>query len=277
MARFVVGLRRSDARRCSTRTGPGGGVDWADYGDDVVEAQEAAQPAAVPALPRPTGSRPCRDIAARLRAGDGRVADVACGTGWSSIAIARALPGHAGSTASTSTRARSSRARATRGRRGRRRPGHVPHGPDAATADGRGRYDLVTIFEALHDMARPGEVLRGRPAPARARAGGARSPTSASRERVHTRRATTIERMFYGYSVLVCLPNGLADQPSVGDGDGPPAGRRRGAARRGRIRGRHDPARSSTSSSASTASTRSRRAAANARPPRPAAPHENPR
>ena len=53
------------------------------------------------------------DIAARLRDGQGRVADVACGTGWSSISIARHFPGDRRSTASTSTRARSSGPRRT--------------------------------------------------------------------------------------------------------------------------------------------------------------------
>ena len=33
------------------------------------------------------------DVAARLEAGAARVADVGCGCGWSSIAIARAYPG----------------------------------------------------------------------------------------------------------------------------------------------------------------------------------------
>ena len=31
---------------------------------------------------------------------------------------------------------------------------------DAADPAGAGRYDLVTVFEALHDMARPVEALR---------------------------------------------------------------------------------------------------------------------
>ena len=70
----------------------GGGVDWADYGPDVVEAQEA--------LNRPQFANfvgdwigACRTSPQRLATGDGRVADVACGTGWSSISIARAFPG----------------------------------------------------------------------------------------------------------------------------------------------------------------------------------------
>jgi 2-polyprenyl-3-methyl-5-hydroxy-6-metoxy-1,4-benzoquinol methylase len=87
---------------------------------------------------------------------------------------------------------------------------------DGANADGAGRYDLVTIFEALHDMARPAEVLaaaRRLLAP-----GGA---VLIADERVaerFTAPGDEMERMFYGYSVLGCLPNGLYDRPSVAIG-----------------------------------------------------------
>ena len=82
----------------------------------------------------------------------GRVADIGWGTGWSSIAMAAHPrvtvdgfdldPGVVW-TAATQRR---------RGRGGR--PGPVPE-PDAADPVRRGRYDLVTAFECLHDMARP--------------------------------------------------------------------------------------------------------------------------
>ena len=109
------------------------------------------------------------------------------------------------------------RARAgERGRR-RRRPTDVAFlFADGAGREGAGRYDLVTIFEAVHDMARPVEVLaaaRRLLAP-----GGA---VLIGDERVgdaFTAPGDEIERMIYAYSVVVCLPNGLADQPSVGTG-----------------------------------------------------------
>ena len=135
----------------------GKGVDWALYGPDVIESQEAAnRPQFEHLVADWIGDLP--DIAARLRDGTARVADVACGTGWSSISIARALPGRP--------------CRRDRRRRGLDRPGRrrTPRRPastdrvafltaDGAAAEGAGRYDLVTIFEALHDMARPVEVL----------------------------------------------------------------------------------------------------------------------
>jgi 2-polyprenyl-3-methyl-5-hydroxy-6-metoxy-1,4-benzoquinol methylase len=212
VARFVVGTAATmPAVLDAYRTGKG--VDWADYGADVVEAQEG--------LNRPQFAKyvgdwisALPDIAERLRAGDGRVADVACGTGWSSISIARAFPGiqvdgidiDAGSIERATSHAE--------------REGVSDNVSflfaDAADAEGAGRYDLVTIFEAVHDMAQPAKVL----ATARKllKPGGAVLIADERVAETFTAPGDETERMFYGYSVVGCLPNGLADQPSVGTG-----------------------------------------------------------
>ena len=63
------------------------------------------QPPAVPARARRrSGCRRCPDVHERLSAPGARVADVACGGGWSSIAHRAGVPGRRGSTATTSTR-----------------------------------------------------------------------------------------------------------------------------------------------------------------------------
>lgn len=212
LARFVVGSAKAmpmllDAYRT------GGGVDWADYGPDVVEAQEAInRPQFVHLVGDWIDALP--DIAARLRGGEGRVADVACGTGWSSIAIARHFPGIAvdGIDIDEGSIARAKRHAAEEGVDGRVSFLFA----DAADAEGAGRYDLVTIFEAVHDMARPAEVL--------ATARRLLAPSGAvliGDERVaetFTAPGDEAERLFYGYSVVACLANGLVDQPSVGTG-----------------------------------------------------------
>jgi 2-polyprenyl-3-methyl-5-hydroxy-6-metoxy-1,4-benzoquinol methylase len=212
ISRFIVGTAATmPALLEAYRTGQG--VDWADYGSDVIEAQEALnRPQFANFVGDWIGALP--DIAARLRTGDGRVADVACGTGWSSISIARAFPGirvdgidiDAGSI---------ERAKAHAEREGMTdRVSFVF--ADAAVAEGAGRYDLVTIFEAVHDMAQPAAVL----ATARKllKPGGA---VLIGDERVaerFTAPGDEADRLFYGYSVVSCLANGLADQPSVGTG-----------------------------------------------------------
>jgi 2-polyprenyl-3-methyl-5-hydroxy-6-metoxy-1,4-benzoquinol methylase len=212
LARFVVGTAATMPSLLEAyRTGAG--VDWADYGPDVVEAQEAINRPQfhhlvgdwIAALP---------EIDARLRDGSGRVADLACGTGWSSISIARHYPGiHVdGIDIDAGSIERATAHAAETGLSDRVRFLFA----DAADSEGAGRYDLVTIFEALHDMARPVEVLtaaRRLLAP-----GGA---VLVGDERVaerFTAPGDESERLFYGYSVVACLANGLLDQPSVGTG-----------------------------------------------------------
>ena len=190
----------------------GAGIDWAVYGPDMIEAQESINRPQfqhfvadwIDAMP---------DIAERLRVGGARVADVACGTGWSSIWIARHFPGSTvdGIDVDAGSIERAAANAAREGVSDR----VTFRFADAAAADGAGQYDLVTIFEALHDMSRPAEVLtaaRHLLAP-----GGA---VLIGDERVAEAFASPSEqdRMFYGYSVLACLPNGRFDTPSVGTG-----------------------------------------------------------
>jgi 2-polyprenyl-3-methyl-5-hydroxy-6-metoxy-1,4-benzoquinol methylase len=212
LARFVVGTAKTMPKLLDAyRTGDG--VDWADYGPDVVEAQERINRPQfhhrvgewIAALP---------DIAERLRAGQGRVADVACGTGWSSISIARQFPGIEVDGIDIDE---DSIARAKAHAAGAGVDGRVSFlFADAAAAQGAGRYDLVTIFEALHDMARPVDVLssaRRLLAP-----GGAVLVGDERVAETFTAPGDEAERLFYGYSVVACLANGLVDPPSVGTG-----------------------------------------------------------
>ena len=188
-------------------------MDWADYGDDVIEAQEALNRPQfqhfltdwIDALP---------DVAARLRAG-GRVADIGCGTGWSSVWFARHFPAarvdgvdiDAGSIARARERA------VAEGVADRVR---FLMATDEAAADGRGQYDLVSIFEALHDMADPVSVLRG--ARDLLGPGGAVLVADERTDDAFNTAPDSIDRMFYGYSVLGCLPNGRIGETSVATG-----------------------------------------------------------
>ncbi len=211
-ARFLVGSATvMPDLLAAYRTG--GGVGWSSFGPDVIEAQEWENR---PQFARHMGVwlTALPDIANRLRDGSGRVADLACGTGWSSISIARHFPGVAVDGIDVDA-VSIDRARANAEATGLAdRVSFLS--ADAAASDGAGRYDLVTIFEALHDMARPVEVLsaaRSLLAP-----GGA---VLVADERVadrFTAPGDETERRYYGYSVLCCLPVGLADAPSVGTG-----------------------------------------------------------
>jgi 2-polyprenyl-3-methyl-5-hydroxy-6-metoxy-1,4-benzoquinol methylase len=216
MARFVVGAAQAMPLLFAAYRS-GDGVAWSDYGHDVVEAQSAINrpqfgthvaSSWIPAMP---------DIDERLRTVPGsRVADVGCGTGWSTIAIARGYPAtlvdgldlDAGSIA---------RAQETLAEIGDELADRVTFAArDAADPALAGRYDLVTIFEALHDMSQPVAVLRAVRdllAP-----GGAVLVADEKVAESFTAPGDEIERLMYGYSIVMCLPNGLADRPSVGTG-----------------------------------------------------------
>ncbi len=236
LSRFAVGTAKTMPKLLDAyRTGAG--VDWADYGPDVVEAQEGINRPQfhhlvgdwIDALP---------DIAARLRSGHGRVADVACGTGWSSISIARHFPDIEvdGIDIDEGSIARAKAHAAEAGVDGRVSFLFA----DAADADGAGRYDLVTIFEAVHDMARPAEVLAT--AKRLLAPGGAVLIADERVAETFTAPGDETERLFYAYSVVSCLANGLVDQPSVGTGTVLRPVRARGDRTRGRLQRVHDPA-----------------------------------
>lgn len=192
----------------------GAGVPFEAYGADLVEAIGAInRPQFVNLVADWLGSIP--EVDARLKAKPpARVGDVAAGTAQSSIAIAAAYPNVTVDAidvdATSVERARDNVAAA--GLDGRVRP--VLR--DAGDPDLGGPYDLITIFEALHDMNHPVAALRA------ARAGLADGGSVLiADERVAERFAPPgdeIERLNYGFSILHCLAVGLLDADSAGTG-----------------------------------------------------------
>jgi hypothetical protein len=76
-------------------------------------------------------------------------------------------------------------------------------------------YDAVFAFECLHDMSRPVEALAAMRALAR---GSDVLIIDERTEDVFTPNASPMERLLYGYSLTVCLPDGLSATPSAGTG-----------------------------------------------------------
>ena len=155
------------------------------------------------------------DVHERLRADPpARVADVGCGAGWSSISIARAYPkARVDGFDLDEPSVELARANAERAGLADRVSFHVRDASDAAL---EGRYDLATAFECIHDMGRPVEALR-----AMRRLVGEEGAVIVADERVadsFQAPGDDTERLMYGWSVLFCLPAGLADEPSVGTG-----------------------------------------------------------
>ena len=212
--RLLVGVTRPlPALLDAFRTG--GGVPYADYGVDTREGIAASNRPQFHNLLSSAWFPTVPDVHARLQADPpARVADVGCGAGWSSIAIARAYPtarvdGFDADPASVEL------ARANAAGEGMAdRVRFQVH--DAAAAPPEGCYDLVTAFETLHDMARAVEALRA--LRAMLAPGGTVIVMDERVGEAFAAPADDVERLCYGMSVLHCLPAGLAETPSAGTG-----------------------------------------------------------
>jgi SAM-dependent methyltransferase len=148
------------------------------------------------------------DVDRRLHAEPpARVADVACGTGWAAIAMAQAYPRVAvhGFDLDPDAIAAARKHAEEAGLADRVSFSVV----DAADPPQTSGYDLVTIIEALHDMARPVEALRG--VRKMLAGGGTLLVVDELVEDEFTAPASDRERYNYGWSVISCLPDAMGD------------------------------------------------------------------
>ncbi len=212
LARFVTGVgKRADELADAYRTG--GGVSWQKMGDDPREAQAAINrpmflqlfgPEYLPSIP---------DIDTTLRNG-GHVADIGCGFGWSSIAVAAQYPnaridGFDPDEPSIESARRIATHEGVDDR-------VTFHAVDAAAAAAGRQYDLVMALECIHDLSQPVDVLRSM-----------RDLVADSGvvlvmdERVDDHFVAPggpFERMLYGCSLTSCLPDCMSDEPSAATG-----------------------------------------------------------
>jgi 2-polyprenyl-3-methyl-5-hydroxy-6-metoxy-1,4-benzoquinol methylase len=213
LATLVVAVHRpiEDLRRAYST---GAGVPYQAYGRDLVEAIGAVnRPQFVNLMAGWLASIP--EIDARLRAQPpARIADVACGTAWSSIAMARAYPGVTVDALDVDALSIDV-ARRNVDRAGLADRVH-PAVRDAADPDLGGPYDLITIFEALHDMNHPVSALRA--ARASLAEGGSVLIADERVAETFTAPGDEIERLNYGFSVLHCLASGMIDPDSAATG-----------------------------------------------------------
>ena len=214
LAQLLVGATRPlDAVLHAYRTG--GGVAYGAYGVDVREGQAAMNRTMflqqlghewLPALP---------ELHARLQATPpARVADIGCGAGWSSIGMAQAygmvqVDGYDLDPPSVDL----ARANAAAAGVSDRVQFHIRDASDPALA---GQYDLVTAFECLHDLSDPVGALRAMHT--LAKDGGTVLIVDERVGETFTARGNEVEWMMYGWSVLHCLPVGMAEQPSAATG-----------------------------------------------------------
>lgn len=210
--RFVTGLGKSiDETLDAYRTGAG--VGWHVHGRDAREAQAAAnRPMFLQLLGYEyLSSIPTIDRA--LRAG-GRVADIGCGLGWSSIGVALAYPeatvdGFDVDEPSIEA-ARRHAAEAGVGDRVRF------HRVDAAEADSADSYELVMALECIHDLADPVSVLASMLA--MVEEDGTVLVMDERVGEVFTGQPDPVEEAMYGFSLTCCLADGRNHEHSEATG-----------------------------------------------------------
>ncbi|MGH9158683.1 MAG: class I SAM-dependent methyltransferase [Vicinamibacteraceae bacterium] len=152
------------------------------------------------------------DLHERLVSSALRVADVGCGAGWSTIAMARAFPraeviGFDADEASIADARENAAAQQVAARFEVR---------DAVEIADHGPFDLILVLEALHDMARPADVLRAL-RETLAPGGSVIVADEKVADRFHAP-GDDIERLMYGWSIVHCLPVSLSESPSAAIG-----------------------------------------------------------
>ena len=194
----------------------GEGVPYEEYGEELHEAQGAFTRPLFRNLLGKEWLPAAPEIDERLKADPpARVADLACGHGHSSIAIARAYPKvHVdGIDLDEASIERAQEVLAESPDVAGRVTFAQRDGADPGLA---GRYDLVTILESLHDMSRPVDVLSA--VHGMLAEGGSVFVGDELVGDTFTAPADVLERFYYGVSVLHCLPVGMVGEDPAGTG-----------------------------------------------------------
>ncbi|MFQ5944546.1 MAG: class I SAM-dependent methyltransferase [Anaerolineales bacterium] len=191
----------------------GGGVPFEAYGSDTLEAigmgnrpmfvnDYAAK--WIPAMP---------DIETRLQA-SGRVAEIGCGVGWSSISLAQGFPNvHIDAIDMDAASIKQAQRNAQQADVADRIVFHLASAEELPL---KGPYDLVTAFEVIHDMAYPVKALR-RMHELAGPNGAVLIADEAVGENLEEN-CNFLGRLMYNFSVLHCLPQAMVFPGAAGTG-----------------------------------------------------------
>jgi predicted O-methyltransferase YrrM len=190
----------------------GGGVSWEQLGELARTSQADVNRPWFDTLPAEMATLP--DIHALLARPGARLADVGTGAGWSAIALAEAYPDLevVGIDIDAPSIAMAERNAAEAGVEGRVRFVH----DDAANLAAHGSFDVAIALECVHDMPYPVPVLAAmREA---VREDGAVLVLDEAVGESFTPDAGDLERLMYGYSLFVCLPDSMSHPDSAATG-----------------------------------------------------------
>ncbi|NJC23371.1 SAM-dependent methyltransferase [Arthrobacter pigmenti] len=188
----------------------GAGVSWQEFGDDARESQAD--------MNRPWFERElaealnqAQDLTSWLQAPGASIADVGCGAGWSTIALARAFPAarvtgfDIDEPSIDLARSNASSAGSSAGFQQIDASGLPPN-----------EFDVVFAFECIHDMPYPVEVLSA--VRRSLRPGGVVVVMDEAVADSFAPPGDDTERLMYGFSLLICLPDGMSHPNSAGTG-----------------------------------------------------------
>jgi ubiquinone/menaquinone biosynthesis C-methylase UbiE len=186
---------------------------WEDHGPEMRHGQAEANRPIFRTLLVDDWLARMPDLAERLAAPGARVADVGCGMGWAAIALAEGLPhlrvdGYDIDAPSIEAARHHAQEHGVSDR-------VSFHVADIAELEKDPGYDAVLAFECLHDMSRPVEALASM---RRIASGGEVLIVDERTLDAFTPDAPLMERLLYGYSLTVCLPDGMSASPSEATG-----------------------------------------------------------
>jgi 2-polyprenyl-3-methyl-5-hydroxy-6-metoxy-1,4-benzoquinol methylase len=193
----------------------GGGVPYEAYGQEMRSAISALNRPGFLSLLGSEWFPAIPDVDRRLRSQPpSRVADIGCGTGWSSIGMARAYPlvtvdGFDLDSASIEDARRNAESSGVTDRV----RFEVRNAADPRLA---GSYDLVTAFETIHDMSNPVGALRAMRS--LAKDGGTILIADGKAAEEFAAPGDENARFMHGVSSLHCLPVGMVDPESAATG-----------------------------------------------------------
>lgn len=183
----------------------GKGISYSSYGIDLLFAQgEGNRPMFVNDIAKWISSMP--DIENKLKSEGGRVLEVGCGDGWASISLAKNFPliKIDAIDADSSTIDNASKNVKDEGLEERISLYSTPIENMAA----KEKYDLVMTFESIHDMAYPIEALR-KMKEIVSRDGTVLVGDVKMEDKLQDKNDFA-GRLYYNFSVLLCLPQSMA-------------------------------------------------------------------
>ncbi len=192
----------------------GGGIPYSDYGEEFRGGKVGLNRSIFAHDLQEWIAAAAPDVDLRLRSGEARIADFGCGTGWSTLALAKAYPkAQVDGFDLDEPAVRAGRLQAVESGVADRVSFHVQ---DITDPKLMGDYSLICIIDSLHDMARPVEALQTC-LRLTSRTGSVllMEPNAAD---AFTAPASETERFLYAVSLLHCLPVGLSETPSAATG-----------------------------------------------------------